>query len=198
MLSGMATCVGYLNQRRLVVRFWPRFPVTWLSLLISRHQPTKNLKAMHRDQQAIGSNFILCRAGPAFWVAHPCGSPLTWLTPEGIVLLCKPTSTPSIPMPSHPDVAVGQRPTAEYLPVSYGCCDVVQSALVSNAACVPCNPMSLTRMDLPSPIGCAMASSNSVIALPRTYSFAKARQGQQTVKFIKCKAAVRPVVAAEL
>lgn len=107
-------------------------------------------------------------------------------TPEGAILLSKSTSH-TIPMPSHPDAAAAPSPYAHYLPVSWGCCDVLQCVLKSKAACVPTNPMSLTRVDLSAPIGCAMAVNGSVITRPRTATNTVAGMGQQVVRFAPCR-----------
>jgi hypothetical protein len=108
------------------------------------------------------------------------------LTPEGVILLSK-RKAHTVPMPSHVDAAETRSVNASHLPVGYGCCDVVQSVLVSKAACVPTNPQSKTRVNLPAPIGCALPSSDSAITLPTTHYQSKAGEGQQAVKFTACR-----------
>jgi hypothetical protein len=57
-------------------------------------------------------------------------------TPEGAILLSKKDrSSHTIPMPSHPDAAAAPSPYAHYLPVSWGCCDVLQSAEKQGSMC---------------------------------------------------------------
>jgi hypothetical protein len=108
-------------------------------------------------------------------------------TPDGAILLTKQKNSHTIPMPSHPDAADAPSRRPHHLPVSSGCCDVVQCVLKSTAACVPSNPQSKTRVDLSAPLGCALASNNSVITHPRTAPTGVAGQGQQVVRFTNCR-----------
>jgi hypothetical protein len=106
-----------------------------------------------------------------------------FLTSDGPILLSKQNNNGTIPMPSHPDAAERPSPGPGHLPLSLGCYHVPQSLLISTAVCVPNNPMSLTRVGLGSPLGCAMASNGSAITLPRTAARSKAGEGAQVVKF---------------
>lgn len=117
---------------------------------------------------------------------HATLSNTAFLTPEGVILLSKQEGA-TVAAPSHPDAASGPSQHANFLPFSWVCCDVLQSVLVSNAACVPTNPQSLTRVDLEASIGCALASSDSAITRPRTNYRSVGGSGQQVVHFGPCR-----------